>query len=158
MAGTSRVSGKVHSELDAVQASEENWAAESVEIGLLWLAAGGGGGRRSIEGDMLTHMGTCSCRGKAGLVTRVRWWGSRVQAAAVIASARGGRSRGGRGNPAVKVSRTRTTSRVLVFLDELGPLSWWGAGGLGGSVHRLGPRQRPFLSPATGGRGGSLRG
>jgi hypothetical protein len=35
MAGTSRVPGKVHSELDAVQASEENWAAEGVEIGLL---------------------------------------------------------------------------------------------------------------------------
>ena len=39
---------------------------------------------------------------------------------------------------------------LLVFLNFWCPAVWWGAEGLGVSVHRLEPRQKPFMSPETG--------
>ncbi len=34
--------------------------------------------------------------------------------------------------------------------SEQGPAVWWGAGGLGVLIHRLGPRRELLVSPATG--------
>ena len=70
-------------------------------------------------GDIVSYTDMNRCR--AGLVTRVQWWGPLVQAVAVIGGAPGRRDRGGRGKPAVKVG-ARTASRIR-FSNKEFPLS-----------------------------------
>ena len=72
-------------------------------------------------GDIVTYTYNRYSRCRAGLVTRVQWWGPLVQAVAVIGGAPGRRSRGGRGLPAVKVG-TRTAS-LIGFSNKEFPLS-----------------------------------
>ena len=72
-------------------------------------------------GDIVTYTYNRYSRCRAGLVTRVQWWGPLVQAMAVIGGAPGRRSRGGRGLPVVKVG-TRTASRIRFGNKEF-PLS-----------------------------------
>ena len=99
-------------------------------------------------GDVVTYTDYRYSRCRAGLVTRVQWWGPLVQAVAVIGGAPGRRSRGGRSVPAVKVG-TRTASHVWWESDQVrSPLS-----GRVRGARRVGPGLNPgvsvSLSPGT---------